>query len=169
MKTIRPKGVLVCVGVPLVMIFFVGILVAAIYSIIDGSYLTGISGAVISSYAIVLLIVDIVVHKIVLENTQVTITNRRYLFWFVNQGKTLQLKDLQSLQVVVTIIPGANNFVKALSFSYRDESKNDYFDITKFSDTQISQLMQDIQSNALKFCNQKVEILEEFNITEDKK
>ena len=169
MKTIRPKGVLVCVGVPLVMIFFVGILVAAIYSIIDGSYLTGISGAVISSYAIVMLIVDIVVHKIVLENTQVTITNRRYLFWFVNQGKTLQLKDLQSLQVVVTIIPGANNFVKALSFSYRDESKNDYFDITKFSDTQISQLMQDIQSNALKFCNQNVQILEEFNITENDK
>ena len=29
--------------------------------------------------------------------------------------------------------------------------------------------MQDIQSNALKFCNQKVEILEEFNMTERKK
>lgn len=29
--------------------------------------------------------------------------------------------------------------------------------------------MKNIQSNALKFCNQKVEILEEFNITEDKK
>lgn len=169
MKIIRPKGALVCVGVPLIMIFFVGLLVVAIYSIIDGSYLTGISGAVISSYAIAMLIVDIVVHRIILEDTQVTITNRRYLFWFVNQGKTLQLENLQSLQVVVTIIPGANNFVKALCFSYRDESKNDYFDITKFSDTQISQLMQDIQSNALKFCNQKVQILEEFNITENDK
>ena len=29
--------------------------------------------------------------------------------------------------------------------------------------------MKNIQSNALKFCNQKVQILEEFNITEDKK
>ena len=169
MKIIRPKGVLVCVGVPLIMIFFVGPLAVAIYSIINGSYLIGIIGTIICCYAITILIADIVTHRIILEDTQVTITDRRYLFWFVNQGKTLQLKDLQSLQVVVTIIPGANNFVKALSFSYRDESKNDYFDITKFSDTQISQLMQDIQSNALKFCNQKVEILDEFNITEDKK
>ncbi|MBQ3041834.1 MAG: hypothetical protein IJD47_01415 [Clostridia bacterium] len=169
MKIIRPKGVLVCVGVPLIMIFFVGLLAVAIYSIINGSYLIGIIGTIICCYAITILIADIVTHRIILEDTQVTITDRRYLFWFVNQGKTLQLKDLQSLQVVVTIIPGANNFVKALSFSYRDESKNDYFDITKFSDTQISQLMQDIQSNALKFCNQKVEILDEFNITEDKK
>ena len=169
MKIIRPKGVFVCVGVPLIMIFFVGLLAVAIYSIINGSYLIGIIGTIICCYAITILIADIVTHRIILEDTQVTITDRRYLFWFVNQGKTLQLKDLQSLQVVVTIIPGANNFVKALSFSYRDESKNDYFDITKFSDTQISQLMQDIQSNALKFCNQKVEILDEFNITEDKK
>ena len=166
MKTVRPKGVLVCVGVPLIIIFFAGLLAAGIYSIINGSYLTGIIGTVISCYAIAMIIADIVVHRIILEDTQVTITNRRYLFWFVNQGKTLPLEDLLSLQVVVTMIPGANNLVKALSFSYGDDSQNDYFDIAKFSDKQISQLMQDIQLNALKFYNQKVEILEEFNITD---
>lgn len=169
MKTIRPKGVLVCVGIPLIIIFFTGLLIASIYSIIHCSYLTGIVGTIISCYAIAMIMVDVVVHRIILEDTRVTITNRRYLFWFINQEKTLPLEDLQSLQVIVTMIPGANNLVKALSFSYRDDSQNDYFDIAKFSNEQISQLMQDIQSNALKFCNQKVEILEEFNITDSRK
>ena len=166
MKTIRPRGALVCVGIPLIIIFFAGLLAVGIYSIVNGSYLTGIIGIIVACYAIAMLIVDIIVHKIVLEDTQVTITNRRYLFWFVNQGKTLKLENLQSLQVVITMIPGANNLVKALCFSYEDGSQNDYFDIGKFSNKQISQLMQDIKSNALKFCNQKVAILDEFNITE---
>ena len=163
MKVIRPKGVLVCVGVPLIIIFFAGLLAAGIYSIINGSYLTGIIGTVISCYAIAMIIADIVVHKIVLQDTQVTIISRKHLFWFANQKKTLKFNNLLSIQVVVAPVPYHNNLAKVLHFSYADKSQDDFVDVIKFSDQQITQLMQYIKTNAKNHCNVEVEILEDSN------
>ncbi|MBQ3066744.1 MAG: hypothetical protein IJD18_01825 [Clostridia bacterium] len=168
MKIIRPKGVLVCVGLPLLMVFFTGLLAVSIYCTSKGLYSTGITGIVISVFAILLLVAEVISHKIVLQEKQLYIFSRKYFFWFTKQEKILKFENLQSLQVVVTIT-GSNTLAKLLCFSYKDEKQNYRLDIARFSHQQISQLLQSIQSNAKEFCNQEVEVLEESNITESHK
>ncbi|MGN1040890.1 MAG: hypothetical protein ACI4QL_05625 [Candidatus Fimimonas sp.] len=169
MKIIRPKGVLACVGTPIALLFCVGIFCLGIYIVSIGSYVIGIVSVAISCYAIATLVAEMIVHKIILEDTRISITKRRYFLWVVNPGKTLSFDKLQSLQVQVVFVPQSHTLAKVLFFFYENEKQNDFFDIAKFSNEQISQLMQDIQANAKKFCNRSVEILDEFNVTENKK
>lgn len=169
MKIIRPKGALACVGTPLALLFCVGIFALGIYIVSVGSHVIGIVGMAISCYAIATLVAEIIVHKIILEDTRICFTNRKYFLGFVNQGKTLTFEKLQSLQVQVVFATESHTLAKVLFFSYENDEQNDFFDIAKFSNEQISQLMQDIQANAKKFCNRSVEILDEFNVTENKK
>ncbi|MBR7177094.1 MAG: hypothetical protein IKD26_02650 [Clostridia bacterium] len=163
MKVIRPKGCLVWLGIPLISLFLVGLLTIGVWSVVSGSYLTGIIGIIISCYALVSLVAEMIIHKIVLQDTQVTIISRKHLFWFANQKKTLKFNNLLSIQVVVAPVPYHNNLAKVLQFSYTDESQDDFVDVIKFSDQQITQLMQYIKTNAKNHCNVEVEILEDSN------